>query len=205
MRESNQLQQIVQINTSDDGPSFTYYEWSGDGMEELARIEYLETRIGIGGIDALCHDAICGMLCGNWDGEWRSLERGATFVVDINHPYLSRRQMRHAFNKWIAPILGRPPQLRGFPLFWQLFGFALAKKTRDQVFEPAYQDLLAQYLRSRQFSGKWARRWLILCFTWRTIGLVVTCFKVASVSIIAAAFWRVMPNGWKEWLLRLFW
>src|SRR6266545_2161218 len=56
------------------------------------------------------------------------------------------------------------------PRFWRLFSYLLPRKTRERVFEPAYQELLEDYLTTHgKYRTKWAKRWLTFCYTFRTV------------------------------------
>ncbi len=64
------------------------------------------------------------------------------------------------------------------PRAWDLFQFALPKTVRDEVYEPALQELLKDYLLTRQkYRTKRARDWLTFCFTFRTALLVLDCIQ----------------------------
>jgi hypothetical protein len=79
-------------------------------------------------------------------------------------------------------LLGPAPTRRtGFPRVWELFGFILDKQTRERVFEPHYNDMLAMYLEARRFRSKWAGRWLKFSFMVRTAWMVGDCIRVALV------------------------
>ena len=69
---------------------------------------------------------------------------------------------------------------RNHPLlrFWELFSFMLPPKLRREVYEPAYNDLLADFLIALRYRSKWAKRWLWLCFRARTGYMVAECIRV---------------------------
>ena len=91
-----------------------------------------------------------------------------------------------------------------FPQCWTLLGFLFSKKTRERIFEPAQQDLLAQYAKARQFKAKRERCWLMFCFTVRTVGLVLSCYGLATIAAAASFAWRFVPSHVKEWIVHLF-
>jgi hypothetical protein len=132
--------------------------------------------------------------------EWReqSLEQ---FGVGVKN-YCSTLEVFkiHLMVQWQTA----PRDISGFPLLWELFGFALRRRTRERIFEPAYQDMFAQHLKARQFTGKWERRWLNFCFALRTIGLVLSCWRIATWTAAITIAFRLIPANVKEWALHLF-
>jgi hypothetical protein len=68
----------------------------------------------------------------------------------------------------------------GWPRFWELLRFFLGRRLREQVFEPAFNDLLADHLTTRavRFQSPWARRWITFCFGARTAWLILECAAV---------------------------
>jgi hypothetical protein len=62
----------------------------------------------------------------------------------------------------------------------------------ERVFEPAYNDMLADYVEARKYRTKWAKGWLAFCFTLRTVFMVAQsfaeCFRaVATDKTIATS------------------
>lgn len=81
----------------------------------------------------------------------------------------------------------------GFPRCWSLFGYLLPRETRVRVFEPRQQELLEDYTLARRFyRTRWARRWLVFCFTFRTALMVLECFRAMAVDKM---FW------WVPWII----
>jgi hypothetical protein len=72
-------------------------------------------------------------------------------------------------------------QEAGFPQFWGIFPFILPKSIRISAYEPSHEELLEDYYNARQYKTKWAQRWLTVCFTIRTISVVLICFRVWGV------------------------
>ena len=69
-----------------------------------------------------------------------------------------------------------------FPRMWKLFSFILGERTRARVFEPAHEDMLEQYyLAKRSYRTKFARFWLAIAFTVRTLVMVVECARTSAV------------------------
>jgi hypothetical protein len=83
--------------------------------------------------------------------------------------------------QWIkagGPLRSTIPKAPGWPRFWELFGYCLPKKPRERVYEPGRNELLEDYLETRgRYRTAWSRRWLCFCFTFRTVLLVVDCWR----------------------------
>jgi hypothetical protein len=89
-----------------------------------------------------------------------------------------------------------------FPRAWRLFSYLLPRKTRDRVFEPAYQDLVDDYLTTRaKYRTKWAKRWLTFCYTLRTCLMVLDCLRAMLADKAIALLARVVPERLKHWWL----
>src|SRR5262249_23828312 len=57
--------------------------------------------------------------------------------------------------------------------YLSLFGYLLGRKNHQRLFEPAYQELLADYLALQGvYKPVWARRWLAFRFTLQTVLMV---------------------------------
>lgn len=94
-------------------------------------------------------------------------------VVLSNLVYSTTGDILEAFELYLPEI-----PLPGWPRFWELFGFCLPRKTRDKVYEPCHVELLEDYQLARKYRTKWARRWLTVCFTFRTTVLIADCWRV---------------------------
>ena len=79
-----------------------------------------------------------------------------------------------------------------------MLGFLFSHKTREKQFDPSYQELLADYLETRQSKYKtpWARRWIAFCLAFRTVQLVIQCSGTAWKATILTAIVAWGP----EWL-----
>jgi hypothetical protein len=65
-----------------------------------------------------------------------------------------------------------------FPRLWTMFSFILPRKVRNEVFEPALEELKEDFLVARKLrSTRGQRRWLTICFTVRTIILVAQSIR----------------------------
>ncbi len=84
---------------------------------------------------------------------------------------------------------------------WKLFSFILSRRTRERVFEPAYQDMLADHLESKKYRTKWARRWLTFCFALRTVLMVGDCLRAVAADKALIALARMIPEPLRRWWL----
>jgi hypothetical protein len=86
------------------------------------------------------------------------------------------------------------------PRMWELFPYLLPKTTRLRVYEPAYNDILHDYLLSRKYKTEGAKRWLTFCFCVRTVGLIFGSLR----AMVGAKCWAVIEKILPEWI-RQFW
>ena len=125
------------------------------------------------------------------------------------------------FCSWVKPTLAIPTVLVGvatrlvldgwsrfsrplhpganWPRLWELLGFMLPKKIREKVYEPGQNELLADFLRARAYRTKWARRWLCVCFTFRTVLLVADCWRAMLADKTWSLLLRPIPDRVKRW------
>jgi hypothetical protein len=92
---------------------------------------------------------------------------------------------------------------RGFPRFWGLFRYALPRRIQERVFLPCYYELLEDYLAVQgRYRTPWARRWLKLCFTLRTVGMVAGCFSAMLVDKAVCCILSFLPKPVRDWLIQ---
>lgn len=89
----------------------------------------------------------------------------------------------------------QPARIERFPRLWRLFAFVLPRGIRTQSFEPALEDMLAQHLKARRYRTVWARRWLVLAFTIRTVIAVLDCVRLMLVQHIL----QLLPRRVRDW------
>ena len=82
---------------------------------------------------------------------------------------------------------------------WELFPFILPSKTKREVYEPAYNDLLADYLKVSSIESTWANRWLALCFTFRTAYMVAQCLAGMMGAKIKEVLFRSAIEMFNKW------
>jgi hypothetical protein len=92
-----------------------------------------------------------------------------------------------------------------FPRFWRLFSYCLPRPVRDRYFEPAYNDLLQDYLETRgTYRTIWAKRWLKFYYTLHTVRLVGGCLWGWLVNDkLFGLLCRLLPP-WLAYLFRQF-
>lgn len=73
--------------------------------------------------------------------------------------------------------------------FGELFAFLLPPKIRREAYEPAYNDLLADFLLARRYKSLWARRWLLFCFLVRTGWMIAESFRVMFGQKLRKMLW----------------
>jgi hypothetical protein len=84
----------------------------------------------------------------------------------------------NASSEVIAQTLPRVEHRYPFA-FAELFSFILPRRTRLEIFEPAYNDLKGDFLKARRkFKTNGARRWLAFCFGLHVSFMVANCFWV---------------------------
>jgi hypothetical protein len=109
-------------------------------------------------------------------------------------------EARHGFSFWSIKLSNDIATCRNdFPRLWDLLRFVLGRRLREQVFEPAYNDLLADHLAARAapYQTPWAQRWIKVCFGLRTARLIVEC---GAVGIRSAASTLLVPAGVCYWV-----
>lgn len=82
--------------------------------------------------------------------------------------------------------------LFGWPRVWKLFSLCLPAKVREQTFDPSFSVFVRDYLQQRKRNrSRWARRWLHIAWTIRTVAMVAECARAASWDRAAFALWQV--------------
>lgn len=85
------------------------------------------------------------------------------------------------------------------PSLWELFSFILPGKVRREAFDPAFNDMLKDYVRARKFRGKWTLRWLAFAFTVRSLLMVLDCFRVMLQSGAGKILLNFLPDVLRKW------
>jgi hypothetical protein len=82
--------------------------------------------------------------------------------------------------------------------FWELFSFILPAKTRKEAYEPAFNDLKADYVRALQFKSSSEKRWLKFCFTIRTVAMVINCLWVLAGAKFRKVIWNSISESYRK-------
>lgn len=85
------------------------------------------------------------------------------------------------------------PQCAGLPRLWLLFSVLLSGRTKREVFMPAFNEFVEDYLFAyKSYGGKWERRWLGVAFTGRSVWMVGTCLRIqvwGTLAVAGRAIW----------------
>jgi hypothetical protein len=86
-------------------------------------------------------------------------------------------------------------QAPDYPRIWGLLQYLLPHKARRDVFHPAHEELRADYyVAMRTYRSKGARACLRFCFGFRTVLMLVECYRVVSLD-------RLVPPRLRRWLM----
>jgi hypothetical protein len=137
--------------------------------------------------------------------DWQKLVEGAEFggqlatIADGNQFIMANGPvdlLRFGDGVWDFEVFD-VSESTDFPRFWELLRFILGTRLRRRVFEPAYNDLLADHLMTRasRFQTPWARRWIKFCFAARTLRLIVEC---AAVGLRGTVGQFILPQSIRD-------
>jgi len=137
--------------------SFTGYILVGAGSSYLIARTYLgsSSPLWLSFVGVMLSSAILSLIAFAWA---RARARGRS---------LARR----------ADAGGSP-----LPRFWDLFRFFVWGRVRKEVYEPAHEELKADYLQSLldpRYRDPFSQRVLKVAFTFRTVVMVVQCLAAA--------------------------
>ncbi len=95
----------------------------------------------------------------------------------------------------------RPEEIfSGFPRFWELFSYILPHGVRKRVFEPAFNEMIEDYLETRgRYRTRWAKRWLTFAFTFRTALMVFDCFRALLTHRAFRFVSHLLPEPIRSW------
>lgn len=92
------------------------------------------------------------------------------------------------------------PHARALRLL-ELFQFVLPPKVQREVYEPAFNDLLEDFLiKARTYNTNWACRWLKLCFVVRAGWMVVGSLWQMFGSVIGKCVLVLVPEQLRKYL-----
>lgn len=90
------------------------------------------------------------------------------------------------------------PSFQKILRFWQLFPFILPAKTRREAYEPAYNDLKADYITALQLKSPYEKAWVSFCFTMRTVAMVLDCFRVLAGEKFRKIIWNTISESYRK-------
>jgi hypothetical protein len=100
----------------------------------------------------------------------------------------------------LAAHVRPPPTWLGH---WGFLAYLLSRKARREVFEPAWQELLEDYvIACGQYQASWQRRGLNAIFTWRAVCLVWQCLRAVVGDRAVQFLERLAPQLVRWWLTR---
>lgn len=88
-----------------------------------------------------------------------------------------------------------------FPRVWELIGFLFTHRIRNDVYEPYRNEMLEDYYSSKRFRSRGAKWWLRLCFLWRTVWVVLDCWRLTLSSPLGKWLSGMMPEPIRRWWL----
>lgn len=75
------------------------------------------------------------------------------------------------------------PSCTGLPRLWLMFSFMLWGNTKRDIFIPAFNEFVEDYVHLRKsHTALWERRWLAVAFTVRSIAMVCACLRLQLIS-----------------------
>lgn len=81
---------------------------------------------------------------------------------------------------------------------WDLLGYLLSPKTRRECYEPTVEDLKADFLKARaKHAAPWSRRFLNVCFAFRTIVILLECMRVGLSGSVAKMVPQAIRVAWR--------
>ena len=137
-----------------------------------------------------------GCLCRR-DWVAASLPRESSCHDAVGGPS-AKESRRHTVTAKATPVIQPlgPTPLLDFPRAWELFRFILSKQTRERIFDAEHEYLMAGYHRARhpRYNTPWCRLWLNFAFAWRTVALIIRCFRSAIWAAAVAAILRFLRD-----------
>lgn len=86
------------------------------------------------------------------------------------------------------------------PILLFNFKFVLRRQTRELIFNPAYYDLVANYIESYPLrASKWTRRWLKFAFLFRAVMLIAGTIRAEIIDYAL----DLLPRRWRDWFRKI--
>jgi hypothetical protein len=132
-------------------------------------------------------------------------------IVGLANQLTTRRESHLAVMIPGPNLQAEPISLPDFPRIWWLLGFLLPRRVRQEVFEPAQEEMKEDYLRAlRPLRTCGEARWLTMCFSFHTLVVVFQsagaaigdrgrrCLKLAVSAVLGAGAFRILRSFWQE-------
>ena len=90
----------------------------------------------------------------------------------------------------------RSSALEWFPWLWESLRYLLPKRVQVAVWEPTFWELMEDYysIVDRLEGRKWRTRWIVACFTLRTILMYVQCLRAFAADATVGWLWRTVSR-----------
>ena len=88
------------------------------------------------------------------------------------------------------------------PKIWERFSVILPGRLRREAFDPAFNDMLEEYMRAQKFLGNGGRRWLGFGFTLCAVLIVMDCIRVMLTSGASRFLLGIFPESFRAWWRR---
>ncbi len=157
--------------------------------------------------DALYARAVCDRRVAEWVDHRIDQRDGAIsdpeilqLVLDASLLFAPRLSDAPPLTEKVARHVARRRKrklhiIRRFPAWWELFRYVLPENIETQVFDPTYNNLLADYLTADQhFKDPSRRKWLTFCFGLRTILMFLECLRVYITDRTVGSLVRLGPR-----------
>jgi hypothetical protein len=155
-------------------------------------------------------DSLVEFVCGSLAGlQGKVIRRGEQLRLVVEVELLQRGVSVEIDSHMVQPLRidresGSQRENEGLPRFLRLFSYILSHKVRDRIFEPAFQEILGDFLVAPgTYQTKWPRRWLNFCFTFRTVLMIFECLRATITDQALYSITRLAPEPIKKWWLSM--
>ena len=135
-------------------------------------------------------------------------KRASLYATLVSTRAVAKKSRTKVFNLTLSSIVANHKIKQGavcsptLLIVWEIFGFILPDKIQRDAFDPAFNNMLEDYLRARKSRGKWARRWIDFAFTLCAIFIVADCFRVLLQSGVGRILLGLLPEHLRNWWRR---
>jgi hypothetical protein len=125
-----------------------------------------------------------------------------TILASLEEVDESVEQLEQQVPSGLHLALGGLGTLASLPKIWERFSFVLPAKVRREAFDPAFNDMLEDYMRVQKSVGKSARRWVSVAFTVCAVFIVVDCLRVMMTRGAGRLLLGFVPESIRVWWRR---